>query len=226
MHKILVIIPFVVDLDVLCEHEKVLTAANSKRSHITVVSLAVGPSPADFDKPTFQHAVPEILDVVRERQKDFDGIMISCFEDPGLAEAREISNIPVVAPCETAMLFAASLGRSFFLISPDPNSEGLYRRIAASFGLAANFAAFETIEFDVGGENDADASVARFASIVSKARNETHADIAILACTAFAGYANAIRCKAGGWIIEPATAAIQHLESLIDLRGPKGDFVA
>jgi len=50
-----------------------------------------------YSKETYLKAIPKILDLAIEMEKKGkDGIIISCAEDPGVAEAKRVLQIPVV----------------------------------------------------------------------------------------------------------------------------------
>lgn len=65
------------------------------------------------------HVVRDILDAARD---GFDAAMIGPHWDPGLYPAREAANIPVAGPCESAMMFAMTLGKRFAAVT---TSEGI-----------------------------------------------------------------------------------------------------
>jgi allantoin racemase len=222
MRKILAILPFVVQERTLSSHEAFLRRdAGHRGSDIRAVALQSGPTPDQFQGEGFRHAIEETVDVVEKAQGDFDGIMISCFEDPALAESRQASTLPVVGPCETAMALTRLSSRPFFIVSPDPGSEPHYRRIAAEWGLAERFSSYECVEVDIEGASlDEAGVVAKVTKAIESGRRKANGAIAILGCTAFGEYAAAIRSRAGGMVIEPATESIRMLEALIDL-GPR-----
>lgn len=60
----------------------------------------------------------EILEGIIQAEKEgFDAVMICCFFDPILKEARQAVNIPVIGPAEAAMHVAAMMGRKFGVIT-------------------------------------------------------------------------------------------------------------
>lgn len=218
MRKILVILPFKVDASTLESHGRILRADASPRgSSISAVSLRRGPSPADFALPGFEHAIADIVDVAVRYRRKCDGVMISCFEDPGLTEVRQAMRVPVVAPCETALQLARAAGGRFFMVSPDRESEPLYRRFAAQMGLADRFGDFIHVPFEIEGASRNEALPDLVAGAIDDARRRGDADLAILGCTAFTECYDGIVARAGGRIIEPARASIRMLEMLIDL---------
>ena len=59
----------------------------------------------------------ELIDnALRAEKEGYDAFLIGNFSDSGLAEAREMVNIPVLGICETSMHIACMMGASFGLI--------------------------------------------------------------------------------------------------------------
>jgi len=65
----------------------------------------------------------EILEGIIQAEKEgFDAVMICCFFDPILKEARQAVNIPVIGAAESAMLMATMMGRKFGVITVSPEA--------------------------------------------------------------------------------------------------------
>ena len=58
-----------------------------------------------------------LTNVARATREGFDAFLIRNIGDPGLYEAREITNIPVLGLCETAVHTASTMGANFALVS-------------------------------------------------------------------------------------------------------------
>jgi allantoin racemase len=60
----------------------------------------------------------EIIEKIIEAEKEgFDAALVGCFEDPGVREAREIVNIPVIGIGEASLLLACMLGNRFGIVT-------------------------------------------------------------------------------------------------------------
>lgn len=60
----------------------------------------------------------EVLEnVARAQREGFDAVLIGNIADPGLREAREIADIPVLGLCENAIHLACTLGANFALVT-------------------------------------------------------------------------------------------------------------
>jgi allantoin racemase len=60
----------------------------------------------------------EIIQCFRSAAKEgYDGAMVACSGDPGVAEAQEIVDIPIVGPMEAAMFMACMYGPKFGILT-------------------------------------------------------------------------------------------------------------
>jgi allantoin racemase len=60
----------------------------------------------------------EIIECFYEAAKEeYDGAMVACSGDPGVYEAREITNIPIVGPMEAALFVACMYGYKFGIVT-------------------------------------------------------------------------------------------------------------
>ena len=75
------------------------------------------------------------LEVVRERAADFDGVIIACYGDPGLAAAREISPVPVVGIAEASMLTACTVAHRFSIVTVLPRIKPMLEDMVRYHGL-------------------------------------------------------------------------------------------
>lgn len=79
-----------------------------------------------------QQSVPGMVQIVKERQEEYDAFIVACHSDPGLDVLKEISGKPVVGICEASVKLATMLGHSFSVIStgqrPIPHKQALCRK--------------------------------------------------------------------------------------------------
>ena len=62
-------------------------------------------------------AVPGMLKTLRAIQDNYDAIILGCAGDPGLRPLRELPNIPVIGPAESAFHTACMMGDQFGVIT-------------------------------------------------------------------------------------------------------------
>jgi len=119
-----------------------------KDTLIEVVNIEKGPKTIEsFYDEAF--ALPGILRILREIKSQYDGIMINCFADPGLKTAREICDIPVAGPGESAMILASMLGHKFSIVSVKKNMIPMFEMKVASLGLSKRLSSVEYIDMPV-----------------------------------------------------------------------------
>ena len=87
--------------------------------------------------PWFRHLLDlqVIENAVRAEREGYDAMAISCFYDPGLEAARGSVDIPVAAICESTMLVAKSVGRSFALVGLEDDNAAFLRDLVHHYGL-------------------------------------------------------------------------------------------
>lgn len=76
-----------------------------------------------------------VENIVTAERQGYDAVAVSCFLDPGLEEARSMVSIPVVSSCETALLVASAVARSFGLITLSEAMAAHLRRLADDYGF-------------------------------------------------------------------------------------------
>lgn len=187
----------------------------AKDTNIEVLNIEKGP-PAIESYYDIAFATPDILRIIKETHQDYDGIMINCFGDPGLMPARELVEIPVVGPGESALLIASLLGHKFSVITPLRNRVPSIEIKVGSMGLIQRLSSVEHIDVRIEEMLKSDRVAEALIDILRKIEKKT--EVAVLGCCGFLPvYRKVIKCVKMP-IVEPATAALKVLESLIDLR--------
>lgn len=74
--------------------------------------------------------------IVRAEEEGFDAVLIACMYDPGLIEARELVDIPVVGTFESSFHYAAMLGTSYGLITVEQNVVPITWEMARLYGVS------------------------------------------------------------------------------------------
>jgi len=79
-------------------------------------------------------------------QEGYDAIMVACSGDPGVYEASEIVDIPVVGPMEAAMLTACMFGNKFGILTVEDRRWAEYcEELAVRYGLKSRLSGVERI---------------------------------------------------------------------------------
>lgn len=225
MAKIRIISPHFTDESskIAADLDAYLGRLRSEGLDVTFRTLRTGPASIENELDA-AIAVPGILEQVVQANKDGqDAVIISCFGDPGLAAAREVSSIPVLGPGQTSMYVASLLGHKFSVVSVVESVRPLIENIAKQYAVSDKLASIRVIDIpvleilsDIHILNDA---LARQAIL---AVTEDKADVIILGCTGFLGTAEAVsaQLKAAGLdvpVIDPAPTAIAIAQALTSL---------
>ncbi|MFE4895346.1 aspartate/glutamate racemase family protein [Peribacillus butanolivorans] len=194
----------------------------SKTTEVGVTSLDYGPASveSEYDEAL---CVPNFLEKAKEAEEDgYDGVISDCFGDPGVKPAREILDIPVVGACESSMLFASSLAKSFSVVTVLPNVVPMIENISKTLGVNGNLASVRYVNIPVLEVHDKDRLKRELYEEMIKAIEQDGAHALVLGCTGFMGVAAELqkRLKQNGYdvpVIDPVFAATRLLESLITM---------
>ncbi len=163
-------------------------------------------------------AIPDVLRIVNEHKDSCDGIMMDCFQDPGVHAARELVDVPVLGPAETSMSVASLIAPKFSIISVPMNSGPMFELYAKQLGLSSQLAASIGVDIPVLNlEEDQEKAVEEVVKAATWTIEERGAEAVILGCTGMTGFAKAIQEKLPVSVIEPATTTLKMLELLVDL---------
>lgn len=163
--------------------------------------------------------VPPLLErVERAARESLDGIVISCFMDPGLKAARELVDIPVAGPAESAMLLACSLGQSFSVIIPARGGEAKIVDQAMEYGVRNKLASVRSIEMPVAQFADHEGLRVSLVEAAETAIAEDGCHTLILGCTGMCAITDSVRTilarrRAEVPVIDPVLAAIGMLSA-------------
>jgi allantoin racemase len=146
MAKVLVIVPFPMSEENRRSREAQLDAVQlgpGIEFHFRPVRAA----PANY---TSEHdsvlADISILDVAKSAQAEgYDAVCIDTMSDSGLAAARSLLDIPVIAPGRASMLTALMLGERFSILIMWDRWRHLYRKTLAELDLGARCASIRSI---------------------------------------------------------------------------------
>jgi allantoin racemase len=163
-------------------------------------------------------SVPPLLDAVQRAEGEgFAALIISCFGDPGLAPAREITTIPVLASGLCAMHVACQLGERFAIVSPLAEGRARTRRTVRCYGLETKFAGSRAIGMTVLGlAKDRAATLERAAAAGRLAIEQDGADVLVLGCMsmAFHDVADELQDRLGVPVVNPVPASLAMAELL------------
>lgn len=162
-------------------------------------------------------AAVAMLDVVRERAADFDGVVIACFGDPGLAAARELSPVPVVGIAEAAMLTACTVAHRFSVVTVLPRVKPFLEDVVRYHGLDARCASIRTTPLSVlDCERDPAAAEREIVKASRAAIAEDGAEAICLGCAGMGPLDKAVQAEIGAPVLDGTACAVKLLEGLVE----------
>ena len=123
-------------------------------------------------------------------RNDYDAMVIGCFYDPALDDAREISGTTaVVAPCQAACEVALNLANSFSVIIGQTKWEDQMRQTIYEYGYEDKLASFQAIGMRVEDfHQDPEATKLALETAAVEAVELHKAESIILGCTLEVGF--------------------------------------
>ena len=167
-------------------------------------------------------SVPGALGRIQEAASTgYQGVILGCFGDPGVDAARELVTIPVVGPGEAAMLFAASLGHRFSIVTILDSVVHPLRRLARDVGVEAKLGSVRAVNIPVLElMHDRKGTFERMLEAGRLARDVDGADTLVLGCMtmAFLGEDRALGEALGIPVVNPVHASLELVEALVGMR--------
>ena len=161
-------------------------------------------------------AVPALLAaILRAEARGADAHVIACFDDPGLAAAREVATAPVIGICQAALQVAMTISTRFSVITTLPRSVPVIEDLVAAYGAAHRCRRVRAVDMPVLAL-DADPATAR-ARLFEETRlamDEDRAEAVVLGCAGMTDLCDWLSQTAGIPVIDGVTAATRLAEAL------------
>jgi allantoin racemase len=214
--KLLVILPVLKDEANEERNRRELSHLKGPNLSFEVRSLPNGPASveSEFDD---RMASPWVLnEVMKARTEDFDAIFVSCMGDVATNAARELTSIPVIAPLQTCLAVASTLGDRFGVVTVLKNLVPVLHRKAREYGYDQSLSGIRSIDIPVLElENNRRQVVEALISESKKLVDEDHADSVILGCTGLLGVAQAVQDQVKVPVLDPVPVSVRYAEMLV-----------
>ncbi len=96
-----------------------------------------------------QNVGAAMLETIKIRAPEFDGVVIAGYGDPGLYPAREISPVPVVGIAEASMLMACTIAHKFTIVTVLSRIRPMLENVVRLHGLESRCASIRTTPLSV-----------------------------------------------------------------------------
>ncbi len=203
---------------------RILAEVKGREATVKVVSL-----PSDRPRHLEYHAyeamvVADIVRLTYAAAQSFDAIVIGCFYDVGLREAREVSgNAIVLAPCQSATAIASNLGNTFSVLVGRKKWIPKMRENIILYGHGHRLASMRSVDLGVHDfQADEEITCQRLIQEGRKAVEEDGAEVLILGCTAEYGFYQKMQTELGVPVIDAILAPFKYAEFMVELKKKVG----
>lgn len=193
-------------------------AAASPGTEVVAVSPASGP--ASIEGPYDEaFCLPGLLAEIRSGvEQGFDAFVIACFDDPGLAAARALTDRPVLGIAEAAMHATCLLATGFSVVTTTRGAVPVIEELALRYGFERRCRRVRCIDLPVLAlEDPASPAVARLEAEIARALDEDGAEAVILGCAGMADLTARLSDRFGVPVVDGVAAAVRLAEALVGL---------
>src|SRR5918992_3035598 len=193
-------------------------------TEIEIVHLDNCPKNIDYYLPKHLMETEVFREVAAADQRGADAFVIGCCYDPGLAVAREITDMPVVGPLEASVLLSRYFGHRFSVVTDHRKAVPELENLVRLYGIEANCRSVRAIDWYVENMVDDPSAVARDAfERCRRVLDEDGAECVVLGCTIIAACFEREIVRGADElgslpIINPNVMAVKAAELFADLR--------
>lgn len=199
--------------------DKIVEAARTAASPGTVIHGATAAGAPASIEGHYDEAMslPGLLARVREAQANgIDGIVVACFDDPGIAACRELTTGPVLGICEAAVKAASMLATSFSVVTTLPRSVPVIEHLIHGYGLShqcrrVRSAAIPVLALEEPGSN----ARLKVRDEILRAIEEDHCEAVVLGCAGMADLTAWLSKETGIPVIDGVSIATRMIEALV-----------
>lgn len=163
----------------------------------------------------YEHvATHRIIEQIVEAEKnDYDAAVIGCFYDPGLQEARELVEMPVVGSCEASLHLASMLSAGKFSVLVG-RSKWIPKMMnnARNYGLEQRIASWRVLNITVPMMREKETTREAITREAKAALSEDMAEAVVLGCTGMLGQAMEVQKQLRVPILDPVLSGIKVAE--------------
>jgi len=173
---------------------------------IDCVTLKEGP-PGIENQQHADGVIAPLMNLLREREGQYDAFVIACYSDPGLHSLRELTKKPVLGIAECGLLTAMTLGQRIGVIAILQKSIPRHLRYVAAMGIGDRLAAELPLEMGVVELSQEERTMARLIEVGRALREQHGADVVVLGCAGMAAYRGRLQQAIGVPVVDPSQAA-------------------
>ncbi len=162
--------------------------------------------------------LPGLLRVIGSHaQAGIDGVVVACFDDPGIDAARALIAAPVIGICEAAMRTATLLAGHFTVVTTTSRSVPAIEHLAQRYGVAGR-CHVRAAEVPVLALEDPNSGARhRVRDEITRALEQDRAEAIVLGCAGMADLARDLSRDFGLPVIDGVTAGVKLIEGVVGL---------
>lgn len=162
-------------------------------------------------------SVPGLLHAI-QTTKDFDAVIIACFDDTGLDAARCITDRPVIGIGEAAYHFASMIANKFSVVTTLARSVPALEHNLHRYGLSARCARVRSSEVAVLElEHSGSDACNRISAEIGRAVDDDRAEAIVLGCAGMADLADRLAGEHGLPVLDGVSCAVRLAEAMVGL---------
>ena len=188
------------------------TALESVRqaSGVSIDCITLREAPlAIMSDQDIEAVIEPICRTIQELDASVAGVVIACFADPGLYEARRIGSRPVIGSCEAAVVAAMTYGSRLGLISTGDDVDA-DRELILSYSRDIDFLAIESLGIPTAEIPNEPSALQKLIRCGNDLQVQ-NVDAVMLGCAGMATYAEQLQAALDVPVIEATTAAVNVL---------------
>jgi len=199
--------------------DKIVESARQKASAGTTI---IGASGTDSPVSIQGHhdealSVPGLIKRLQQaEQEGIDGVVVACFDDPGIGACREVFSGPVIGICEAAVKAASMISTSFSVVTTLPRSVAVIEDLIHGYGLShrcrkVRSAAIPVLALEEAGSGARE----KVRDEILRAVREDNCEAVVLGCAGMADLTEWLTAETGVPVIDGVTVATRMIEALV-----------
>jgi allantoin racemase len=198
---------------------KIVESARRVASAGTEIIAATGQDAPASIQGHFDEAmsVPGLLARLQQAEAEgVDGVVVACFDDPGIGACREVFSGPVIGICEAAVKAASMLSTSFSVVTTLPRSVPVIEHLIHGYGLSHRCRRVRSAEIPVLAlEEEGSGAREKVRDEILRAVREDRAEAVVLGCAGMADLTDWLTQETGVPVIDGVTVATRLVEALV-----------
>lgn len=199
--------------------DKIVESARRVASHGTEIVAATGTdAPASIEGHHDEAmSVPGLIARLRRAEAEgIDGVVVACFDDPGIGACREVVSGPVLGICEAAVKAASMVATSFSVVTTLPRAIPVIEHLIHGYGLGHRCRRVRSAEIPVLAlEEEGSGARERVRDEILRAVAEDRCEAVVLGCAGMADLTHWLTEETGVPVIDGVTAATKMVEALV-----------